>query len=116
VIVGSGQRFVRPFTVAGQSDIWYPWQSGLGSGEEVTFSGNLQIGVPGGDSLYGQSATIIALADSCSGDEFMPDYCRVEESLENNNDNQITVQLPRGFTQYQILPLTKTLQVTKINN
>ena len=92
VAVGSGQRFVRPFTVTGQRDIWYPWQSGLGIGEEVTFSGNLQIGLPGGDSLYGQSVTIIALADSCSGDEFMPSYCRVEESLENNNENEITIQ------------------------
>lgn len=116
VAVGSGQRFVRPFTVAGQPDIWYPWQNGLGRGEEVTFSGNLQIGIPGGDSLYGQSATIMALADSCSGDEFMPSYCRVEESQENNNENQITVQLPQGITQLQALPLIKTLPVMKIND
>jgi hypothetical protein len=113
VVVGSGQRFVRPFTVTGQRDIWYPWQSGLGSGEEVTFSGNLQIGVPGGDSLYGQSATIIALADSCSGDEFMPSYCRVEESIENNNENEITTQLSQGIALLQAVSLVKTTPVMK---
>jgi len=114
VIVGSGQRFVRPFTVAGQPDMWYPRKSGLGSGQEVTFSGNLQIGIPGGDSLYGQSARIIAMADSCSGDEFMPDYCRVEESQENNNDKEISIQLPQGTRLLQTIPLIKTMPVMKV--
>jgi hypothetical protein len=113
VIVGSGQRYVRPFTVPGQSEMWYPWQSGLGSGEEVTFSGNLQIGIPSGDSLYGQSATIIALADSCSGDEFMPSYCRVEESLENNNENEAVIQLAQAIRPLQTLPLIKAMPLMK---
>jgi hypothetical protein len=93
VIVGDGMRYVRPFTVPGQSDTWYPWQSGLGEGEEATFTGTLMIGVPSGESLYGQKATIIAKVDSCSGDEFTPEYCRVEESDETNNENEASVQL-----------------------
>jgi hypothetical protein len=36
-----------------------------------------------------------AIADSCSGDEFMPDYCRVEESNETNNESTpISIALP----------------------
>lgn len=102
VIVGDGGRFVKPFTVS--EDIWYPWQNGLGAGEEATFSGNLYIGHPSGPSLYGQSAIIIAMVDSCSGDEFMPDYCRVQESDETNNEKEITIELRQAIM--KTLPLT----------
>ena len=93
VIVGSGARYVRPFTVPGQTDIWYPWKEGLGAGEEATFSGNLYIGIPSGEVLYNQEAKIMVFVDSCSGDEFMPEYCRVRESNEINNEKEVSVRL-----------------------
>lgn len=117
VIVGGGQRFVRAFTVPGQTDIWYPWKNGLGAGEEATFSGNLYIGVPSGDVLYNQEAKIIATVDSCSGDEFMPDYCRVQESNEINNDKVVSVQLTQMIqavrgVQLQPFQATKATPIT----
>jgi len=93
VIVGSGARYVRPFSVPDQTDIWYPWKKGLGAGEEATFSGNLNIRAPLGEVLYNQEAKIIVLVDSCSGDEFMPDYCRVQEISEINNEKEVSVRL-----------------------
>lgn len=36
-------------------------------------------------STEDEKISLTAIADSCSGDEFMPDYCRIEESNENNN-------------------------------
>ena len=98
VIVGDGGRFVNPFSVPGQDDVWYPWQEGLGAGKEATFSGDLHIGHPSGTTLVGEVATIIATADSCSGDEFMPDYCRVEESNEENNEMGMCLA---SFNQHQ---------------
>jgi hypothetical protein len=56
--------------------------------------GTLYIGIPGGPSLHGQRITIIPRVDSCSGDEFMPDYCRVQESNEANNEYQRAITLP----------------------
>ncbi len=70
VQVDDNPRFVRPFTVPGQ-DIWYPWQTGLASGAEATFTGNLLIGTPSGESLSGKTAKITAMVDSISGDEFI---------------------------------------------
>jgi hypothetical protein len=86
-------RYVRPFTVPRQSNMWYPWQNGLVSGAEVTFTGNLQIGIPSGDSLSGKSAFIYAIVDSISGDEFVPDWGRVMESNEENNEMMAEIQL-----------------------
>lgn len=93
VITSSG-RFVKPFTVPGQSDRWYPWKTGLARGVSYSFRGTLYIGIPGGPSLHGQRITIIPKVDSCSGDEFMPDYCRVRESIEANNEYQRSITLP----------------------
>lgn len=92
MVEGDGQ-FVKPFTVPGEASVWYPWQEGLGAGEESTFSGNLYIGHPSGQLLHGKTATIIATVDSCSGDEFMEDYCRVQESDETNNEMETTIKL-----------------------
>jgi len=106
VKVGDGGMFVKPFTVPGQPDMWYPRQNGLGAGEEATFSGNLYIGTPSGPSLYGQKATIVAMVDSCSGDEFMPDYCRVKESSEVNNERQTSIEFPKLIaTKLALTPL-----------
>ncbi len=93
-VVDRSGRFVKPFTVSGQSDRWYPWKTGLDRGESYSFRGTLYVGISGGPSLHGQRITIIPKVDSCSGDEFMPDYCRVRESNEANNEMQRTVTLP----------------------
>jgi hypothetical protein len=84
--------YVRAFTVSGQKNIWYPWtSSSLGGGSTVTFNGYLSFtNYEAGNLIY-----IRALADSCSGDEFMPSYCRVNESNENNNEStSISLTLP----------------------
>lgn len=91
-------RYVRPFTVPGQADIWYPRQDGLGAGESATFEGTLYLGVPGGPSLAGQTLTLDVMVDSCSGDEFQPEYCRVQESDETNNNMQSAVRMPLATT------------------
>jgi len=114
VKVGDGGMFVKPFTVPGQPDMWYPRQNGLGAGDEVTFSGNLYVGHPSGPSLYGQKANIVAMVDSCSGDEFMPEYCRVKESNEVNNERQTSIEFPKlvaaklALTPLKMFPIAKS--------
>jgi hypothetical protein len=53
----------------------------LASGAEETFEGVLQF------SRGGRAVSVWARADSCSGDEFMPDWCRVAERNEGNNQS-----------------------------
>jgi hypothetical protein len=93
-VIDSSGRFVKPFTVPASSDRWYPWKTGLARGASYSFRGTLYIGKPRGPSLHGQRITIIPHVDSCSGDEMMPDYCRVQESNEGNNENQRVISLP----------------------
>jgi hypothetical protein len=83
---------VVAFTVPGQSSIWYPMTNGpLAAGATVTFSGKVTF-IP---SVRGVKVDLRATADSCSGDEFKPDYCRVDESNEGNNSSApVTVTLP----------------------
>jgi hypothetical protein len=85
--------FQRPFTVPGQADSWAPYTGGpLPAGEEVVFEGHVNIGP---DSEYGGLTVILRVtADSCLGDEFQPDYCRVAESNEDNNQYRIPVEVP----------------------
>ena len=79
---GPDGEFVTAFTVPGQTDKWYPHTDrSLAAGDTVSFEGNV-IFPP---SLWGRKLKLWVTADSCSGDEFMPDYCRVEESDEANN-------------------------------
>ena len=92
-VIDSSGRFVKPFNVPG-GDRWCPWRAGLARGATHSFRSTLYIGLPGGSSLHGQRITIIPRVDSCSGDEFMPDYCRVWESNEANNENRRSVTLP----------------------
>jgi hypothetical protein len=93
-VIDSSGRFVKPFTVPASADRWYPWKTGMARGESYSFRGTLYIGIPRGPSLHGQRITIIPKIDSCSGDEFMPDYCRVRESNEANNENSRSLTLP----------------------
>jgi hypothetical protein len=49
-------------------------------------------------TLQAQTIALSVLADSCSGDQAMPVYCRVAEGNENNNESQpIPVRLPSNF-------------------
>jgi len=89
---GSRGTFVVAFTVPGESDIWYPFtDASLPPGGQVTYDGKVTFLSSGG----GETVSLKATADSCNGDEFMPDYCRVEESNEGNNDStSISIPLP----------------------
>jgi hypothetical protein len=82
--------FVMAFTVPGQANIWYPFTPGnLAAGSSVTFDGKVTF------IIGGETVTARAVADSCSGDEFMPAYCRVDESDETNNvSSDVTIVLP----------------------
>ncbi|MCP5053296.1 MAG: hypothetical protein GY940_39390 [bacterium] len=90
---GPKGTFVVAFTVPGQSSPWYPFTgTSLGAGNSVTFNGKLTFH----PSVHGVGVSLKALADSCSGDEFMPDYCRVRESNEDNNESvSLSVLLPQ---------------------
>lgn len=83
---------VAQFTVPGQSDSWYPSREGsFAAGAKERFDGTV--------SFHPQErdVTVIlwAVVDSCAGDEFMPAYCRVKESNEDNNMSfPILVDLP----------------------
>lgn len=83
---------VVAFTVPGQSSSLYPFTSAeLAAGAETVFEGKVTFI----SSARGQTVSLTATADSCSGDEFMPPYCRVEESDEMNNvSDPISVPLP----------------------
>lgn len=91
-VIDPTRTFVVAFTVPSQTDFWYPrTSSSLGAGSTVTFAGKV-IFNPG---EHGVTVSLKATADSCSGDEFMPAYCRVEESNEGNNESTaIPVSLP----------------------
>ncbi len=89
---GPDGTFAVAFTVPGQNSFWYPFTSApLPAGSEVTFVGIVTFA----SRLQGQNVSLAALADSCSGDEFTPAYCRVEESREDNNlSGPLSTKLP----------------------
>jgi hypothetical protein len=89
---GPDGTFAVAFTVPGQNNIWYPFtNTPLPPGDEVVFAGMVTFLA----RLQGQNVSLTGLADSCSGDEFMPATCRVEESREDNNLSQpISLTLP----------------------
>lgn len=80
--------FVVPFTVSSPDHYyaWYPYTSGpLAPGASVLFDGVVTFAHL--SSLNCRTLSLSALADSCSGDEFMPPACRVAESDEGNNQS-----------------------------
>jgi len=85
------QTFVAAFTVEGQTNHWYPHTDGpLAAGAEVEFEGHVSL--PG--SLAGTTVVLQGEADSTSGDEFIPDYGRVQETNEDNNlSEEVEVEL-----------------------
>lgn len=88
----NSQTFVVAFTVAGQTDIWYPWtDAALAPGEQVMFAGTLTFH----PSLHNVTVSLEAVADSTDGDEFIPATGRVLESDETNNvSSPVEVDLP----------------------
>ena len=92
---GKAGTFVAPFTVSGQADNWYPYSSApLPVGHEMVITGTISLPI----TLQAQTIALSVLADSCSGDQARPAYCRVAEGNENNNESQsIPVRLPSNF-------------------
>lgn len=90
--VSPGSEFFIPFNVPGMGDVQYPmYRPSLAGGADAVFEGNLTLPA----SMRGLTATVTARADSCDGEEFMPDHCRVEESSEvDNKSTELTVILP----------------------
>ncbi|MGD1701596.1 S8 family serine peptidase [Dapis sp. BLCC M229] len=84
--------FVVAFTADETSEVnpdnlFYPFtKNPLDAGDEVTFTGELTFI---DDSLLGEEISLVATADSTAGDEFIPDFGRVEESDEDNNTSEI---------------------------
>jgi hypothetical protein len=87
----SDGTFVRAFTVPGQPDSFYPsTDEPLEAGESTVLDGVVFFPA----SLAGQSVSLVATVDSCAGEEFVPDVCRVDESDEGNNQSEpLTVVL-----------------------
>ena len=88
----AGQTFTVAFTVPGQTSIWYPYTTApLPAGDSIAFSGKVTFH----PSVHNTEVELKAIADSCSGDEFMPPYCRVDESIETNNKSSgVVIMLP----------------------
>ena len=84
--------FMVPFMVAGQQSQFSPRVEGLGAGQSRTVQGTLRIRVGGRASVEA-----VATVDSCAGEEFMPEHCRVEEANEGNNASEVVrVRLRRA--------------------
>ncbi|MBF2028325.1 MAG: S8 family serine peptidase [Oscillatoriales cyanobacterium C42_A2020_001] len=89
---------IVPFTVTNTPDVGdfdnlYPFtRNPLVPGQTISFAGTLSflntLPVPG------QSISLIAEADSTSGDQFIPVYGRVQESREDNNLLAVTAAIP----------------------
>jgi len=74
--------FLRTFIVPGQESSFYPFTfDPLPPGGQVVFRG--LVGFP--SNLTGQNATLVATVDSCAGEEFFEEGCRVREQNEDNN-------------------------------
>jgi hypothetical protein len=68
--------------VPGQTDFFYAFTQGqLEPGNAVTLEGFILFFAFG----EGTPVAFRVHADSCSGDELQPDYCRVDEFDEGNN-------------------------------
>lgn len=78
------------------SDSFYVWVDSLAPGGRISLEGWVRIDSPEG--LFGEGIDLFVVADSNTGDEFLPDYARVEESDEGNNTaDAIRVTLPASL-------------------
>jgi hypothetical protein len=92
--------FSRPFFLNGDPQSYYVNVDNLPPGGQEEFTGF--VGFLGGEP--NTTAWVTAEADSCSGDELMPDYCRVQEYDERNNvSNELRASLT-NFTQNNAYP------------
>jgi hypothetical protein len=96
-VISPRTTFVVAFTVKSTADVdgsnrFYPLTRRLlPAGREVTFVGTVNFSA----EERGATVSLTATADSCSGDELMPEYCRVAESNERNNESRlISMTLP----------------------
>ncbi len=89
VETGDGARTPVGFLVPGQESTWFPFAGPLPAGTQLELRGNVL--VPG--SVDVGSAALVAEVDSRVGDEFVPDYGRVQESNEDNNRSD-TLEIP----------------------
>jgi hypothetical protein len=79
---GGGGAVVVAFDADGEASNWYPSTNApLASGKSASFSGRLKFH----PATRRARVALRAIVDSCSGDEFMEDYCRVREINELNN-------------------------------
>jgi len=87
-LVPSGPlRFAAP----GSRDDQYWTTATLAAGSSATFEGRVTFG----PTDRHKTVSIRAVADSCDPVEFMPAYCRVQESTEGNNmSSPVSVALP----------------------
>ena len=83
---------VVAFTVPRQGHPWYPYTwDALEAGAELVLEGVVTFD----SALHDTTVLLFAIADSCDGEEFMPVYCRVEESDETNNQSTlVAVNVP----------------------
>jgi hypothetical protein len=95
--ISPGSSFVIPFLADSTNEVdpanqYYPFtRNPLPAGGEVTFTGTVLFN----SAEAGATVSVRATADSCSGEEFTPNYCRVNESDEGNNvSGPISVALP----------------------
>ena len=89
---GARDTHVVAFTVPKQEHPWYPYTwDALEAGAEMVLEGIVTFD----PTLHDTTVQLFAIADSCSGEEFMPAYCRIEESNEANNKSApIPVHVP----------------------
>ena len=84
--------YIAPLHVPGQViDDWFAFSDvSLEAGSERSFEGKAAI-----PQLRSCEITLWAVVDSCSAEDNMPLYCRVDESNEDNNvSKEIVVYLP----------------------
>ena len=95
VSIEANGKITMPFSVSGQQNRWYPTtNTPLSPGQSIRFSGTAIL--PAGQGTA--SVSLASPADSCSGDEIMTNFCRVQESNEQNNVSRpATVQLSPPF-------------------
>jgi hypothetical protein len=88
----AGGTYGVAFTVPGQEDIWYPYtEAPLAAGDYAALEGKATFS----SAWQGQTVSLVAVADSCAGEEFAAPTCRVEESDEGNNRSaSVSVVLP----------------------
>jgi hypothetical protein len=91
--IDAARTFLVGFDVpAGSPFTYYPSTTApLAVGASETFDGHVVFH----PAEHGVTVSLTAIADSCAGDEFMPAYCRVDESNETNNESSaVSLALP----------------------